>query len=271
MDDEAAFTLASAGLPVAANTGAQGSCRAGTLAKIRRRQTFSRSARRGSGHGSPYGPASSAFAANHRGTPGDRSAASPRRRPAAFDSDQGVCFPDVVDLRACRWQVAMSTICWTVIHNAVASLARVATTATRPVRHALGHVLHRTLHQTSTHTWTQVVCKAMPAAVLSGGLLIPAPGNPPRPPPAPPVVAGLSAPAWPDHGLLALPVHTTILPPEADTAPTPPIAVPEPRSVLLLVTAVAALLIIRRMRRCRPTPPGSQLLQAASQDRTRAT
>lgn len=83
---------------------------------------------------------------------------------------------------------AMSMICWTILHHTAAPVAQGAVRVTHVVRHAVGRAAHRAVrvaHRTATvsgppRTWAEVVCKFVPAAVAGGGLLIPAPANPPR-------------------------------------------------------------------------------------------
>ena len=99
----------------------------------------------------------------------------------------------------------MSIICWTVIHHAAAPAAHTGAHMAHILRHAVHPLVHRvvrTLHHApaataSPRTWIELVCKTIPAAVAGGGLLVPLPANPPRPP-EPPPAAVVPAPApWP--------------------------------------------------------------------------
>ena len=101
----------------------------------------------------------------------------------------------------------MSMICWTILHHTAAPVAQGAVRVTHVVRHAVGRAAHRAVrvaHRTATvsgppRTWAEVVCKFVPAAVAGGGLLIPAPANPPRAldPPAAIVDPAPTVSPWP--------------------------------------------------------------------------
>lgn len=182
----------------------------------------------------------------------------------------------------------MTTICWTIIHHAAAPVAaRVAHIARRiigPIAHHAARVPHLAGAAVRPgHTWVELVCKVIPAAVVGGGLLAPHPVNPPplteqRPP--------IVAPAAPTAPWLLPPGLTTSLPtpvqpyptpvqpyptpvpveppttgpgpigpPSVGPAPPPPPieTVPEPSSAGLLLGGAACLLLIRlATRRLRP-------------------
>jgi hypothetical protein len=89
----------------------------------------------------------------------------------------------------------MTTICWTILHHTAAPLAHSVARFGHAARHLVGPFA-RTVAQAArppstavirSQTWFELVCKTIPAAIGSGGLLIPTPANPPRiadPPPA---------------------------------------------------------------------------------------
>ncbi len=145
----------------------------------------------------------------------------------------------------------MSTICWTIVHQAAAATAHGMGHATHTLKHVAGHVAHRYAHHAASvaspaHTWVEVVCKVVPAAVASGGVLLPVPANPPPPlsaiqPPAivqaPPVVSPwLVPPSLPEQQYEVIPYAPGA---EAVTG------IPEPGSILLLLGGGAGLLLVR--------------------------
>lgn len=105
----------------------------------------------------------------------------------------------------------MSTICWTVIHNGSASVARHGSHAVHTGRHVARPIIHH-MGQLPYHaartaarklTWVELVCRVIPAVVGGGGLLSPHPANPllaPEPAPAiqqpGPLISALPAPTW---------------------------------------------------------------------------
>ena len=142
----------------------------------------------------------------------------------------------------------MSVICWTVIHHAAA--------AARGTGHVLTHVIGRAVHRAHhaiprpSHSWVEVVCKVVPAAVASGGVLAPTPANSPAPLPQPQPVF-----------VEPLPGAAGWYVPSAAPLPYVPSATivasaPEPGSALVLLGGIAGLLVIRYRA-------------AASQSRTR--
>jgi hypothetical protein len=177
----------------------------------------------------------------------------------------------------------MTTICWTVIHHAAAPVAHGAAAVAQAARHMIGPVAHRAtrlLHHAATaavqpHTWVEVVCKLVPAAVLGGGLMAPHPVNPPQLPeppppivePAPPVSPWLFPP--PSGPVTPVQPFPTPLPVEPTTGPVPigppsvgpvpPIeSIPEPPSAGLLLGGAVCLLLVRlATRRTWPNAAGS--------------
>src|SRR4051794_2676698 len=85
-------------------------------------------------------------------------------------------------------------ICWTILHQPAAPVARGAIRIAHAARRAVSHVAHRAVrvaHHTAiapgpSRTWAEVICKFVPAAIAGAGLLIPTPDSPPGPldPPA---------------------------------------------------------------------------------------
>jgi hypothetical protein len=179
----------------------------------------------------------------------------------------------------------MSMICWTILHHAAAPVAQGAARVTQVVRHAVGRAAHRAVrvaHHPATlsgpvRTWAEVVCKFVPAAVVGGGLLIPAPADPPPPldPPAAIVEPATAISSWPIAALgYTGPIESLgdigpigSIAPVNRYEPVDPVAkaVPEPSSALVLLGSLGGLLLIRIMRMRsgrtsigfhRVTPPG---------------
>jgi hypothetical protein len=169
----------------------------------------------------------------------------------------------------------MTTTCWTIIHHAAAPVARSAARIAYAARQAISPGTHRAAHLSHhaataaarSHTWVEVVCKVIPAAIAGSGLLAPHPANPPRLPdpppaivqPAPPVFPWLFPPGSPTTPTTPVQPYPTpvpvaepsstgsviaVLPPVEPAAP-PIEAAPEPSSVDLLLGGVAGLLLIR--------------------------
>ena len=166
----------------------------------------------------------------------------------------------------------MSTLCWTVFHHAAAPAARAVAYVAHVARHVFGPLAHRAVrlpHHWATvagqpHTWVEVVCKIVPAAIVGGGLLAPHPASPPRLPAPPPPIAGQAPPAmpWlfppapiPTTPVQPFPTPLPVQPPPAtgpgSTAPAPPPieAILEPSSIALLLDGAVCLLAIRRVTR----------------------
>lgn len=210
----------------------------------------------------------------------------------------------------------MTTICWTVIHHAAAPVAaRVAHIA----RRIIGPIVHHAARVPRlagaavrpSHTWVELVCKVIPAAIAGGGVLAPHPANPPplteqRPPivaPAPPATPWLFPPglasALPAPGLAALlpapvvpyPTPVPVEPPPTGPIPagpppsgpipvgppwvgpaSPPVeTAPEPSSAGVFLAGTAGLLLIRLAAR-RPHGQAPPIQPAAaSQARARRT
>jgi hypothetical protein len=163
----------------------------------------------------------------------------------------------------------MTTICWTIIHHAAAPVAaRMAHTARRivgPVVRYAARVPHLAPPSVrSAHTWVEVVCKVVPAAIVGGGLLAPhpiAPLRPTEPPPPivapePPTMPWLFPPSLPTTQPTPVqpyptpaPVEPTesvpIGPPLVEPAPPPVETAPEPSSAGLLLGGTICLLLIR--------------------------
>jgi hypothetical protein len=153
----------------------------------------------------------------------------------------------------------MSTTCWTIIHHAASPVANSGGRVLHAVHHFVRPIAHhaaRLLHHAvtvrgSTHTWTELICKVVPAALVGGGLLAPVPANPPQPiaPPVAPMAQPIPA---------VMPWFTP--PEEIPWFPSPPSEVgsaspdtstPEPPSVLLLLSGGGTLLLIRLLTRQR--------------------
>ena len=71
----------------------------------------------------------------------------------------------------------MTTLCWTIIHHAAAHVARSAARIDHAAYHAIGpaHRAARLPHHAATfvgqpHTWVELVCKVVPAAVAGSGV-----------------------------------------------------------------------------------------------------
>jgi hypothetical protein len=175
----------------------------------------------------------------------------------------------------------MTTTCWTIIHHAATPVARSAARIAHAVRHSIGpqstgpqsidpvHRAARLPHHATTavgppHTWVEVVCKVIPAAVAGSGLLAPHPANPPLLPAPPPAIVQPAPPAFPwlfppgsptPRATPVQPYPTPALEPattgSAITVLTPvepasPVtSIPEPSSAGLLLGAVTGVLLIR--------------------------
>jgi hypothetical protein len=175
----------------------------------------------------------------------------------------------------------MTTVCWTIIHDAIAQVARIhhtiapvaraatrlAGVARRFVRPLAGRAHHLLRHKSAViarpQSWVELVCRTIPAAVVGGGLLAPHPANPParllQPPPAiidpGPTFSPWSPPIW--IGPPGIPEPSFGGPPFAiGPAPSPEagpepilvsgsVAVPEPSTAGLLLGSAATLLLIR--------------------------
>ena len=184
-------------------------------------------------------------------------------------------------------------ICWTVVHHAVAPVTRSVTHTAHLARHVTRRVVHHAVPHSgaATRTWTELVCKVVPAAVLSGGLLVPIPAtSPPVQPAAGPVVVdpGPAAMTWTGPrlagGLAWLEWDSEALKPDKaawlwqadgllwdalDTSGAlPPLShidsidvrsrpAPEPEAGLLLVFGAGVLIALQRMTaKRRSKPPG---------------
>jgi hypothetical protein len=151
----------------------------------------------------------------------------------------------------------MTTICWTILHHAAVPVAHGGTRAIHAARHFLGPVAHRTARLThhasitaaQPHTWVELVCKAVPAALIGGGLLVPIPATAPRIPEPPPAMVEPSPVAVP-----WLPLNWRI-PPTLSTSASygvgegPAVKMSEPSAASLLFGGIGGLLLIRLTRR----------------------
>jgi hypothetical protein len=138
----------------------------------------------------------------------------------------------------------MTTVCWTVLHHGGAHLAHAARHVARPIVHHAGRVLrHAPAVASHNHTWIEVVCKVIPAAVAGGGLLMPHPLNPPRLPAPPPFIVPAPAfsPAFPPGITFGPQIPAT----PRGGGPTRAEVTPEPSSALLLIGGLAGLLLAR--------------------------
>jgi hypothetical protein len=149
----------------------------------------------------------------------------------------------------------MSTICWTILHHSAAPVAR---NAAQAARHHAGHIHHHVARAvrhsastaTSPHTWLEVVCRVVPAAIVSGGVLAPHPANPPRLPESPPSIVQTAPPATPLVLPPGLPSFVSSYPPavapKTGATPASPVTpVPEPASAGVLLFGAVVLLLIR--------------------------
>ena len=179
----------------------------------------------------------------------------------------------------------MTTLCWTIIHHAAAHVARSAARIAHAAYHAIGpaHRAARLPHHAATfvgqpHTWVELVCKVVPAAVAGSGLLAPHPANPPRPPepppaivqPAPQVFPWLFPPGSPTPPATPVQPYPTPVPVEEPSTTgsaitvltpvepaSPPVApIPEPSSAGLLLGGATGVLLIRLATR-RTLPDGA--------------
>jgi hypothetical protein len=147
----------------------------------------------------------------------------------------------------------MTTICWTVIHQAAAPVAHGVSTAAQAARRFIGPVGRRGT-QSAHHgpavaarprVWFELICKVVPTVVVGGGLLVPQPANPPFPPDPPAMVQPAEPPAvpWGWH------IPPTLAPGLA--SPTPVLAPPEaagitePSTGRLMLAALGGLILIR--------------------------
>jgi hypothetical protein len=144
----------------------------------------------------------------------------------------------------------VTTICWTILHRSGAPVHHAAAYLARAAR-IVHHAARASRHLAATaprHSWIEVVCKAVPAALAGGGLLLPHPANPPRlPEPVPFVQPAPAFSPWSDPGWMLPPEAS---PPGSAVGPAilrapPGEAVPEPPSVGLLLGGVAGLVAIR--------------------------
>jgi hypothetical protein len=172
----------------------------------------------------------------------------------------------------------MTTICWTIIHHAVAPVARAATHLAGAAGHVIGAVAGRARHLVhhgptavaGSHSWVELVCRAIPAAIAGGGLLVPHPANPPPRLPEPPSAIIEPGPAFAPPGFSPWSPPIWMVPPDMPqlsygapfAAGPPPQAAPqsvlgsasmataaEPPGVGLVLGGAVVLLLIRRTRR----------------------
>lgn len=147
----------------------------------------------------------------------------------------------------------MTIECWTIIHHVAAKAATTATHAARIVRHigtqGVRHAAPR-ISVSHPHTWVEIVCRTLPAAVAGGTLLVPQPASPPPPPapvpitvPAPPAV-GLGG-GWVVPPIIVQnPAPAFVPPPQARVVPAGPAVepIPEPATLPLLLAGLACLI-----------------------------
>ncbi len=163
----------------------------------------------------------------------------------------------------------MTIECWTVIHHVTEPIRRAA-----PIRHIVSRLVHtgkpvhtgplmHALHPVQAalphaHTWVEIVCRALPAAAVGGGLLIPHPVDrlpvPPVPPPA--ITAPQPTFTQPPSFFVPIPFPRSVrfAPPVSPTAdkPAPPRSVvAEPSSIALLLSSLAGLALVPAMRQWR--------------------
>ncbi len=153
----------------------------------------------------------------------------------------------------------MAIVCWTVLHHrgsavrhGVSRLAHAGGHHAHPiVRHVGNASRHASKLAAHPNTWAEVVCKAIPAALAGGGILIPHPADLPRIPDAPPARTALGPtllPGFPPDvivgpGLSAKSGAGVTRP--TDPPLTPPESAPEPSSAGILLGGVAGLLFLR--------------------------
>jgi hypothetical protein len=160
------------------------------------------------------------------------------------------------DDRRSRRRPVMASICWSLIHQAVAPVAhdgnrlfRIARHPVQPAVHGAGQAVpHAPTLAVRPHQWIELVCKVIPAVVGGGGLLIPHPTEPPMLPEAPPAISDpgpaflpWSSPMW---------IVSPDLPVEADAGAAPaPEATLEPSSADILLPSVSGLVLVRLIMR----------------------
>jgi hypothetical protein len=179
----------------------------------------------------------------------------------------------------------MTTVCWTIIHSAIAPGARLATRLAGVARHFIrpsvgraGHLLrHKWAIMARSQNWVELVCRTIPVAVVGGGLLAPHAANPPmhalQLPPAVidpgPSFSPWSPPIWigtpgiPEQSFGGSPFAIGPAPsPEAGPEPiliSGSVAAPEPSTAGLLLGGAATLWLIRvAVRRSVPLSGGPE-------------
>jgi hypothetical protein len=162
----------------------------------------------------------------------------------------------------------MTIECWTVIHRVTEPIRHAA-----PIRHLLHHIARalprphpaHVIHAAVSHprTWIETVCRVLPAAAVTGGVLIPRMAGPPpaqllQPPPA--IVAPAPAPSigfapplilFPSPLILSAPPIITAPPvrPPADVPQPAKGEVAEPSSLALLLGGLGGLAALSAIRR----------------------
>lgn len=181
----------------------------------------------------------------------------------------------------------MPIACWPTIHRTASTLVHAAHPLRRLVHRGLHRLARHAAHATvrPAHTWVSFACKAVPAALAGGGLLVApvAANDPPAPQPSihyvqpmPPVLSPWSGfgqtglmpvqlPETPPAITLGMPEIVSALPPltpesyypvtpfppstpgsPSDPSPPDP-SVPEPGSLADLLIGAAILLLVRQL------------------------
>jgi len=163
----------------------------------------------------------------------------------------------------------MTIECWTVIHRVTEPIRHAA-----PIRHIVSRFAHASpplhakplvhaLHPVQAalpqaHTWVATVCRALPAAAVGSGLLIPHPVDRLPVPPVPPPTITAPQPTFtpPPAFFVPIPFPQSIrfAPPVSPTADNPALprsAVAEPSSIALLLSSLAGLALVPAMRQWR--------------------
>ena len=181
----------------------------------------------------------------------------------------------------------MTIECWTVIHRVMEPIRRAV-----PIHRIARHLVHakspihaaHAMHVAAphAHTWVEVVCRVLPAAVAAGGALIPHQAGllSPHPPPAmtaPPSISAGTPATFAPPIRFAPPVT---FPPSVRYAPpvgpapldpaSPKSSVVEPSSLAVLLSGLAGLAFLPAARRWHPGRHQAEHLSRPMSDRSDA-